>query len=190
MLQLTAIAFTGFLCQFVAGTSSNYTIDTSEVSLSTRNSWCNAEYTSCDTLCGGSASTNTCDGSSLNYTCTCPNGESPDLAEYTDTMPYYICTEASNECVADNPNNATGQEDCRSYYSCGTKNVSDATYAASSSSSSASASATAASTTTASGSSATATATSTENAAVAHIAEKYSTGIVAAGLAAVFGLLL
>ncbi|KAH8655872.1 hypothetical protein BX600DRAFT_74086 [Xylariales sp. PMI_506] len=97
----------------LATTNSTFSIDTNSVSLSTRASWCQSSVNICETLCGSTPSTNTCNPSTLAYACTCSDGESPDLTPYTGTLPYFICQEAYAECVANNANDATAQAQCK-----------------------------------------------------------------------------
>lgn len=54
----------------------------------------------------------------LVYSCVCSNGISPNVSEYSQTMPYYICTENNNRCVN---NCASGNNQCAS--DCRTKNL-------------------------------------------------------------------
>lgn len=66
------------------------------------------------------AEQNDCDPVKLQYNCVCTNGQSPNITEYTQTLPYFICTEWGNECVANcgNSNNLC-QADCRQKHPCG-----------------------------------------------------------------------
>lgn len=55
---------------------------------------------------------------SLNYLCQCSNGLSPNGSEYSQTIPYYVCTEANNQCVAKCADSLC-QASCRSDHPCG-----------------------------------------------------------------------
>ncbi|KKY29134.1 hypothetical protein UCRPC4_g00166 [Phaeomoniella chlamydospora] len=157
--------------------------DSSEVSASTKESWCLAELNTCRTVCG-SASTNTCDDTSLTYECTCSNGTTPDLTAYTNSLPYYICQETYIQCIEDHPNDADGQADCAEAEVCGTLNATSAA------TSSAAASSTAAASTTLDSSSAAATsaaASATNTSSSSGAVPVIRTDIATAGFA---GLLL
>ncbi|KAA6407855.1 MAG: hypothetical protein FRX48_08206 [Lasallia pustulata] len=185
MHSLLAVLFTSLLAAFAA--AQNSTLDPNSVPLSQRNAWCNAEQTNCPLLCGGLSFTglNTCDGSSLNYQCTCNNGSSPDLAAYEDTLPSYICTQNKINCVLAHPNDANGQSACNTTYQCGTL---AATNAPAGTSSSAMPSSTSASATVTSSS--TATASTTAKSMALSFGQNYGAGIVAAGLMAALSVLL
>ncbi|OQO07662.1 hypothetical protein B0A48_07359 [Cryoendolithus antarcticus] len=165
-------------------------------------------------------SPNTCDPTTLQYSCTCTNGNMPNISNYDQTVPSFICTEYIKECVASHPNDLQGITNCRSIV-CGKANVSalalggdgsssssgssgmaSMTSMASGSASSAAASATsgassaassassAASSVAGSASSAAASATSSASAALMNVAADYGTGVLAAAFLAVFGLAL
>ncbi|KAF2442016.1 hypothetical protein P171DRAFT_433606 [Karstenula rhodostoma CBS 690.94] len=85
-----------------------YTIDPSTVQQSTRDYWCSQQTASCPYIClqqAGVTSMNTvsndCDSDSLKATCVCDNGISPNLTQYTQTLPYNICQQWGTNCVAD-----------------------------------------------------------------------------------------
>ncbi|QIW96400.1 hypothetical protein AMS68_001918 [Peltaster fructicola] len=108
----------------LAAAQQQYTIDPSNVPFSTRNTWCNNQKTSCPLIClqtpgNVGAEKNDCDPNSLQYTCVCTNGQSPNLTEYTQTLPYFICTEWGNECVSNCGNNNLCQADCLQKHPCG-----------------------------------------------------------------------
>ncbi|KAI1328910.1 hypothetical protein F5Y16DRAFT_367607 [Xylariaceae sp. FL0255] len=92
--------------------AAQYTIDPNEVSASTRSSWCSAEQNSCSLLCGGVVEVNDCTASNLQYACTCSNGSAPGLQYYEDTMPTFICQQAYQDCLNENPNNESAQANC------------------------------------------------------------------------------
>ncbi|EPE08152.1 pci domain-containing protein [Ophiostoma piceae UAMH 11346] len=152
-------------------TIANYTIDTASISLTTRSTWCQAQDNTCSTLCDGNPKTETCDPTTLIYSCLCQNGTAPGLEYYTQTLPTFVCNEAFSECITANANNATGQKACTTDIkdNCGTLDPSKYSPAAVSSSSapaSTAAAATSAATASAAGT-ATPTASSSSNAAPA-----------------------
>ncbi|KAI9811343.1 MAG: hypothetical protein M1827_005503 [Pycnora praestabilis] len=120
MRSVTAIAFV-----FATIASAQYSIDPNSVPESTRDTWCTNQQTSCPLLCtqiaNGNSGTNqnTCDPDSLTYSCVCANGISPNASEYSQTLPYFICTEYDTQCV-NNCNGDSGcQSACRSEHPCG-----------------------------------------------------------------------
>lgn len=80
------------------------TIDPNSVPLATRDAWCQSQIAQCPLIClqvaGNSAATyaNTCDPTALTYSCICSNGLAPNASEYSQTLPYYICTQYNTNC--------------------------------------------------------------------------------------------
>ncbi|KAF2754197.1 hypothetical protein EJ05DRAFT_504298 [Pseudovirgaria hyperparasitica] len=108
-------------------TQKTYNIDPSSVSSSDRQSWCLNQKTQCPLIClqtnnGESATTrsNTCDPKNLEYSCVCEDGTSPNLTEYSLTIPFYECQEFGNQCVKNCglANNACADR-CRADNLCG-----------------------------------------------------------------------
>ncbi|KAJ5122786.1 hypothetical protein N7448_003918 [Penicillium atrosanguineum] len=101
------------------------TIDPSSVSLPLRKTWCSYQQNSCPLIClqvngSSGASVNTCDANSLDYSCICSNGISPNASEYSETMAYFICTEAGNQCVTKcAQTDSSCQASCRDDHPCG-----------------------------------------------------------------------
>lgn len=58
----------------------------------------------------------------LDYSCVCSNGQSPNSSEYSQTIPYFICTEANNQCVTNCEGDASCQSACRDDHPCGAQN--------------------------------------------------------------------
>ncbi|ORY15037.1 hypothetical protein BCR34DRAFT_478576 [Clohesyomyces aquaticus] len=111
----------------VAGLSTaQYSIDPNTVQLSLRDTWCFNQKTQCPLICtqyGVSDLTpesNDCNPEDLSYSCVCSNGVTPNVTQYSLTIPYYICTEAGNQCVAacGLGNNACSNT-CRADHPCG-----------------------------------------------------------------------
>ncbi|KAF1355276.1 hypothetical protein BDV97DRAFT_418969 [Delphinella strobiligena] len=213
-LLLAATAITGLVsAQDTDGTwsfATNYStsgpiaINPDSVELATRESWCRAETSTCPQICG-TTSSNTCNPDTLNYTCTCSSGTTPNISSYEQTLPFYICQQWVGDCVLGHPNDLDGQTACQSVI-CGSGNASTAqssssasSSASSTSSAAASSSSAAASTTSAAAASSgtgsatassSAAATSKAAAAALSVAKTYGTGALAAGMLAVFGLAL
>lgn len=96
----------------LAALVSAQTIDPSSVPLATRQQWCTNQKAACPELCAQQSSTgslstsaNTCDATTLDYACVCSSGLIPNASEYSQTIPYYECTEYNTQCV-----NGCGQD--------------------------------------------------------------------------------
>ncbi|TKA72196.1 hypothetical protein B0A55_06970 [Friedmanniomyces simplex] len=104
-----------------------YSIDPSSVSNATRQGWCTSQQAQCPLIClqtANDASTqqNACDPTQLTYACICSNGLSPNITEYSQTLPFFLCQEWGNECVANCNGVNTCQSNCRSQHPCGAQN--------------------------------------------------------------------
>lgn len=61
--------------------------------------------------------------SSLTYACICSNGQQPNSSQYSQTIPYYECTQAATNCVNKCEQTDTScQSACRSDNPCGAQN--------------------------------------------------------------------
>jgi hypothetical protein len=49
---------------------------------------------------------NECDSDALTYTCVCENGIVPNVTQYSQTLPFYICQAWGNNCVKNCGNGA------------------------------------------------------------------------------------
>jgi len=80
-------------------------IDPSSVDLATRQYWCTEQKSSCPLIClqlkGSEAGTisNTCYPRTLAWTCVCANGQSPNISQYSQTIPYFECVTSNDQCV-------------------------------------------------------------------------------------------
>ncbi|TVY18425.1 hypothetical protein LARI1_G004654 [Lachnellula arida] len=104
-----------------------YTIDPSSVPIATRDAWCATQKQSCPFLCtqvssSSTTSSNNCYPDSLTFSCVCGNGISPNASEFSETLPYFICTEYGSQCVAACNGNTDCQSNCRSQHPCGAQN--------------------------------------------------------------------
>ncbi|KAI0474842.1 hypothetical protein F4859DRAFT_80811 [Xylaria cf. heliscus] len=103
-----------------------YTIDPSTVPLSTRDNWCQQEKSTCPLICQqlppGGYEVNDCDPMALTYGCVCENGMSPNLSEYSLTLPFFICQEWGTQCVANCGSDNSCASDCRQNHPCGALN--------------------------------------------------------------------
>ncbi|GAB7364132.1 hypothetical protein MBLNU230_g4683t1 [Neophaeotheca triangularis] len=108
--------------------TAQYAINPDTVDDSQKRQWCIQQETSCPLIClqedGNDASTrsNTCTPSDLTYSCVCSNGISPNISEYSQTLPYFICSEWTNQCVANCNGDNSCQSDCRENHPCGAQN--------------------------------------------------------------------
>lgn len=188
-------------------------INPNSVPLATRDTWCTSQISACPLICtqetNGSAATysNTCDATTLDYSCVCSNGLSPNISEYSQTIPYFTCTESNNQCRLNCgiSNNACAAA-CVDDNPCGAQNptrvnstaATTGTAAATGASASGSGSATsvysgfggsAASSTGSSSSSSSSHSSSGANAAL-NFGQIYGLGVVAAGIVTGFAVLL
>jgi len=104
------------------------TIDPNSVTIALRDTWCSNQQASCPLLCLQQANTasttsNNCDPKTLDWSCVCSNGIAPNISQYSQTIPYYECTEFANQCVNNCGlgNNACSNT-CRTAHPCGAQN--------------------------------------------------------------------
>ncbi|KZZ87843.1 hypothetical protein AAP_05327 [Ascosphaera apis ARSEF 7405] len=93
---------------------------------SDKTSWCQGQLSSCPKICpDGVASKNTCNPTTLSFNCVCGDGSTPNVAEYRNTLPFFVCEENFGQCINAHPNDLTGQKECKSQRQqyCGTKKV-------------------------------------------------------------------
>ncbi|CRG89837.1 hypothetical protein PISL3812_06876 [Talaromyces islandicus] len=188
-----------------AAASYNYTFpagfNLGEVTDAQKRSWCLAETNACPQICGGAASPNNCDPSTLSFECTCVNGTVPDVEPYINTIPFFVCQANFDQCIQNNPNDLDGQKACKENAKCGTlkptSGQASTTSSASSSSSTLSsaqdkaATTSATATSSASATAATGTSSPTTGAAVAvQPVQAQSAGVLAAAVMAVLGLMM
>ncbi|KAG9303609.1 hypothetical protein G9A89_018505 [Geosiphon pyriformis] len=76
----------------------------SNVPIEQRAVWCDNQSSSCVNLCndsGNNAQDNRCDPETLQFRCLCTNGFAPNSSEYTQTIPFFLCTNEVEACKAD-----------------------------------------------------------------------------------------
>ncbi|KAF8543417.1 hypothetical protein BDD12DRAFT_802032 [Trichophaea hybrida] len=189
-IVLALLAFGATLPTFTAAA-----FNESEISLATRRVWCKAQVSQCPALCadsGKSTTENSCYPENLFYSCVCSDGLRPNLTEYSETIPYYICTIEQGQCItACGAGNNDCAVQCRKTNVCGATHPKPYNTTASASASGTAASASASATgsgsdsgfaTTGGGSSS----SDTKNAAGAlflQVGRAYGMGVVAAGIA-------
>ncbi|KAK0309373.1 hypothetical protein LTS16_003236 [Friedmanniomyces endolithicus] len=118
---------TTLLLSSASAQQETYSIDPNAVSNATRQVWCTSQQAQCPLIClqtANDASTqqNACDPAQLTYACICGNGLSPNISEYSQTLPFFLCQEWGNECVANCNGDNLCQSNCRSQHPCGAQN--------------------------------------------------------------------
>ncbi|KAG9938549.1 hypothetical protein KCV05_g97, partial [Aureobasidium melanogenum] len=100
----------------LASAQSQYTINVTAVPEATRDTWCTNQQNACPLICLQTAANssdtieNDCDPDTLDYSCICANNVAPNASEYSQTIPYYICTEWGTECISGCGGNTTTAE--------------------------------------------------------------------------------
>jgi len=104
-------------------------IDPNSVSIELRTNWCMNQKSSCPLIClqlpgtNGDPTTNDCDPTDLSYSCICNNGMQPNASQYSQTIPYFECSEVANQCVNNcSANDSACQSSCRTAHPCGAQN--------------------------------------------------------------------
>ncbi|KAJ5617127.1 hypothetical protein N7537_002241 [Penicillium hordei] len=145
------------------------------------NSYCSAQRNTCPQICQQGTKLNSCDPTTLKFSCVCSDGSTPDVTPYSQTVPFFVCQETYVQCIASHPNDADGQRACKKAADCGSKNASAVTTTASTSTMSSTTLALATATESSSSeTSSVAPASTTTNAAVAlGDLTQYSTGLMA-----------
>ncbi|KAF7901419.1 hypothetical protein EAF00_003640 [Botryotinia globosa] len=124
------------LATVVRGTASicQTQVDPRNIDAATRSQWCTVQINTCGTLCGGVTDENTCDITSLCYSCTCTsNSSSPALQLYTSTIPSFVCEQTYSDCIAAVEDDPAAQKACRvtEEQNCGTLNPDTVSFSAS-----------------------------------------------------------
>ncbi|KAJ5475125.1 hypothetical protein N7539_008191 [Penicillium diatomitis] len=181
---------------------SSQSIDPSTVPIATRQYWCNQQESVCPLLClqisTGKPVANDCDAKTLDYHCICSNNITPNASQYSETMPYFICTEANNQCVNRcSAADSSCQSLCRTQHPCGAQNPIRVNVTTTASTSTASMTATGSNTATGTGTSGASGAAQSHEATggsarvqLGEISQIYGLGVLVAGVAAGFAGLL
>ncbi|EEQ84736.1 hypothetical protein RJZ56_005731 [Blastomyces dermatitidis] len=109
----------------ISGVVNSQTIDPMTIPVSTRSAWCLDQVSSCPLIClqergtNGEPKSNDCDPETLTFSCVCSSGLSPNASEFSQTLPYYICTEINSQCVRNCNGNSGCQTSCREDNPCG-----------------------------------------------------------------------
>jgi hypothetical protein len=126
-LALGIAAFTGFTAaQSTVQNNYPYTIDPDSVSQATRDYWCSQNIAQCPLIClqqpgvqSMTTEANDCDSDNLTYNCVCDNGVVPNITEYSQTLPFFICQQWGNTCSDNCNNDPSCQSACREDHPCG-----------------------------------------------------------------------
>lgn len=109
-------------------TAAQYAIDPETVDIDDRRYWCSQQETQCPLIClqeannDASTRSNECTPESLTYSCVCSSGISPNVSEYSQTLPYFICSEWGNQCVSNCGSDNLCASNCRENNPCGAQN--------------------------------------------------------------------
>ncbi|KAL4989850.1 hypothetical protein BDW68DRAFT_155903 [Aspergillus falconensis] len=129
VLLRSVLAFASVAGRAICQDASTTTVDIQSLDDGTKKQWCTAQTSSCPLLClqlpgaSGDPTSNTCDDDTLVYSCICNNGQSPNASEYSQTIPYFLCTEENNNCVAAcSQGDSSCQDSCRTSNPCGAQN--------------------------------------------------------------------
>jgi len=116
-------AFTALLTAATFVLTSAQSIDPTTVPIQTRDQWCASQESVCPELClqlnATSTTANTCDPTTLDFSCICGNGLSPNASEFTLTIPFFECQTFQNQCVAQCGHDNTCASACRQDNPCG-----------------------------------------------------------------------
>lgn len=109
-----------------------YPIDAEDIDLGTKQTWCLNQISSCGLLCldqkSGSGFVNDCDVETLQYQCICADNTVPNATEYSQTIPYFLCTYQVQNCIQNcGQFEPTCAENCRIGRVCGATNPTRAT---------------------------------------------------------------
>ncbi|KAK3700902.1 hypothetical protein LTR37_015705 [Vermiconidia calcicola] len=128
MKAFVAYAFSVLLAS--ASAQQVYTIDPRTVDQATRDFWCQSQQTQCPLIClqpparSSETRQNDCDSDALTYSCVCSNGLSPNVSEYSQTLPFFLCQEWGTQCAADCGQDNTCASSCREDHPCGAQSPS------------------------------------------------------------------
>lgn len=129
-----AVALTSFLGAVSAQTY--FPVNPEDIDLGTKQTWCLNQISSCGLLCldqkSGSGFVNDCDVETLQYQCICADNTIPNATEYSQTIPYFLCTYQVQNCIQNcGQFDPTCAENCRIGRVCGASNPTRASSTAS-----------------------------------------------------------
>jgi hypothetical protein len=105
--------------------SADIYVDPETIPLATRKNWCMNEVASCPLICQqedlGPIVSNDCDADTLQYSCVCGNNQTPNLTEYSLTIPYHTCITYVQNCINEHMGDNIEQNACAENNRCGAK---------------------------------------------------------------------
>lgn len=104
-----------------------FPVNPEEIDLGTKQTWCLNQISSCGLLCldqkSGSGFVNDCDVETLQYQCICADNTVPNATEYSQTIPFFLCTYQVQNCIQNcGQFDPTCAEVCRTGRVCGASN--------------------------------------------------------------------
>jgi len=107
-----------------AGLAAAQTVNPNSVDQSTRDAWCNDQTSACPILCSQTTQStntesNTCQASTLAWTCVCSDGTVPNGTQYSMPIPFHECQEYVVQCVQGCGQNNQCASDCQKNNPCG-----------------------------------------------------------------------
>lgn len=169
------------------------TVNSGLVNGTTKSDWCLAETNTCREACGGSTASggNTCDSTSLQFTCECRNGTKPEMSLYEQSVPGLMCRFWFRQCIGATNQNLDLQDFCRAEQAAKCGNLTTRSTTTTTTSGSPTASNTRGGGSADATSSSASPATSSPGAAAAiAIAREFGTPLLAGGVLALFGFAL
>jgi len=122
---MQSFVFTAFVaaCSVLSVSAQTYPpLNVTAVPEAVRTQWCRAQTAACPLLCGDqdkSAAQNQCFPDNLFFTCVCNDGTTPNLTEYSQTIPYFRCQAEVSGCSDACTGNSKCQSDCAANRPCG-----------------------------------------------------------------------
>lgn len=99
--SVVAVALTSLLS--VVSAQTYYPVNPEDIDLGTKTIWCGNQVSSCSLLCldqeSGGGFTNDCDPDTLQFQCICADNTVPNATQYSQTIPYFLCTYQVQNCV-------------------------------------------------------------------------------------------
>ncbi|EWC44589.1 hypothetical protein DRE_06670 [Drechslerella stenobrocha 248] len=99
--SIAAVALTSLLS--VVSAQTYYSVNPDDIDQGTKDTWCSNQVAACGALCldqsSGEATVNSCDTETLVFSCLCADNKVPNATEYSQTIPYFLCTHSVQTCV-------------------------------------------------------------------------------------------
>jgi hypothetical protein len=126
----------------------------------------------------------------LDFSCVCSNGTTPNVSLYMNTIPFFVCQATYAQCVAAHPNDLQGQQQCTDNAKCGTLNATAASSSSAAATSSSTPSSTSATASTTKSGSSTASTSAKATSMATKLGQDYGMGLMATMFAIAFKFLL